>query len=134
MHLVKILGACPRKARPYKIRDEQKKYEFAALNALVVIPALMMLGKTVRINENNHKLRGVFDVTFNPSSRHRENIGRLGGSTRGYLKTLGQSFRIWIRLTLKQARVIVRNDEAGDEDTENLYTICISTRGQFQKK
>jgi len=86
VHLVKILGACPRKARPYKIRDEQKRNEFAALNALVVMPALMMLGRAVHMNKNNRNLQDICNVTFNPSSRHRDNIGRLGGSTRGYRK------------------------------------------------
>jgi hypothetical protein len=47
VHLAKILGACPRRARPYRIRDEQKRNEFAALNALVMTPALMMLGRTL---------------------------------------------------------------------------------------
>jgi len=47
VHFVKTLGACPRRARPYRIRDEQKRNEFAALNALVVTPALMMLGRTL---------------------------------------------------------------------------------------
>ena len=82
-HRVKILGACPRRARPYRIRDEQKRNEFAALNALVMTPALMMLGRTVQVNMSDDEVWIVVDVTFNPSIRHRNNIRRLGSSTRG---------------------------------------------------
>lgn len=83
VHLAKILGACPRRARPYRIRDEQKRKEFAALNALVMTPALMMLGKTVRVNMNNDRVRIIVNVTFNSSIRHGNDIGRLSSSTRG---------------------------------------------------
>ena len=44
MQYVKIRGACPRMARPYKMREEQNKNELPAENALVKIAALMMEG------------------------------------------------------------------------------------------
>jgi len=94
VHFVKIFGACPRRARPYRIRDEQKRNEFAALNALVMTPALMMLGRAVDVDMNKNELKFAFGVTFDPSSRHRNNIRRLGGSTRGYIE--------YIRLILQE--------------------------------
>ena len=40
----KTRGACPRMERPYKMRDEQKRNELAAENALVKTTALMIEG------------------------------------------------------------------------------------------
>lgn len=42
----KIFGACPRMARPYKIRDEQNRNELPAEKALVKIAALIIDGRT----------------------------------------------------------------------------------------
>lgn len=47
VHLAKIRGAWPRRASPYKIRDEVNKKLLPAENALVKTPALMMWGKTL---------------------------------------------------------------------------------------
>lgn len=47
VHLVKMIGACPRNARPYKIRDEQYRKELPAEKAEVKMAALMMEGRTV---------------------------------------------------------------------------------------
>ena len=41
----KILGAWPRRARPYKIRDAQKRKELVAEKALVKTQALMRWGR-----------------------------------------------------------------------------------------
>lgn len=41
-----IFGAWPLMDNPYKIRDEQKRREFPAENALVRIPALITDGST----------------------------------------------------------------------------------------
>lgn len=44
---VKILGACPRRARPYNTREEEKRNELPAENAEVKMHALMMCGRTL---------------------------------------------------------------------------------------
>jgi hypothetical protein len=44
---VRNLGACPRNASPYKIREEQNKKVSPAEKALVKIPALRTLGRTL---------------------------------------------------------------------------------------
>ena len=45
MQYEKMRGACPRMERPYKMRDEQKRNELAAENALVKTTALMIEGR-----------------------------------------------------------------------------------------
>jgi hypothetical protein len=120
VHLAKILGACPRRARPYRIRDEQKRNEFAALNALVMTPALMMLGRTVRVNMNNDRVQIIVNVTFNPSIRHGNDIRRLGSSTRGCTEYQIGPAGYEQELTLEQVGIVIRNDKACDKDTKDL--------------
>jgi len=44
VHLVRIWGACLRIAKPKRMREEQKRNEFPAENALVNMPAVTIVG------------------------------------------------------------------------------------------
>lgn len=47
VHLAKMRGACPRTARPYKMREDVKRKELPAEKAEVKTHALMMCGRAL---------------------------------------------------------------------------------------
>lgn len=80
---VKNFGACPRSARPYRIRDAQNRKLFPAEIALVKIPALMICGKTNSNHREPFKLHDTSTVsrykhTFDTGTRYCDDKGRLG--------------------------------------------------------
>ena len=81
MHLAKILGACPRSARPYRIRDEQKRKLLPAENALVKMPALTIEGRTAgerqKAQISGCPARRCMLLTFDAGAGHGDNVGRL---------------------------------------------------------
>ena len=65
------------------MRDEQNKYELAAEKALVMTPALIMLGRTGNERSMPSRVYKVDEAsTLDTSPSHGNYIGRLSGGTR----------------------------------------------------
>ena len=105
VHLAKILGACPRSARPYRIRDEQKRKLLPAENALVKIPALTIEGRTASERKREEaqiskcSLCVCMLLTLDAGTGHGDNVGRL---SRGAVACSAKGRRVSIQNSMIQ--------------------------------
>lgn len=114
------LGACPRRASPYKIRDALNKEAFPAERALVNTQALMIWGKTRYGQSSNF----FYSSTKNPYLWHRHDSlqsRKVIEQQCRFLSHMSIRKLSFMGHTLKQGVIIVSNQHADHYDTKDLH-------------